>query len=206
VLGFKVRDDVEFEGMRWVSVSPPSQPDVQIVLEPAGADQGATPADRQAIEDIMAKGLLVRLVFVTDDCDATRRLGQVVVAIPAGLQRRIGDEFKKCLLALGRSLIQLSDRVDRPAPHSVPADRQVGVGPLWADARFRARRWCRPIDQLRVRPAECGRGATWPADPPDRSLRDASSGIEAVICTARMHASVMGDLTVRSANVALTPR
>jgi predicted enzyme related to lactoylglutathione lyase len=71
VLGFKMRDDVEFEGMRWVSVSPPSRPDVQIVLEPPGADRGASPADRQAIEDLMAKGLLGRLVFVTDDCDAT---------------------------------------------------------------------------------------------------------------------------------------
>jgi predicted enzyme related to lactoylglutathione lyase len=71
VLGFKVRDDVDFEGMRWVSVSPPSRPDVQIVLEPPGADRGASPADRQAIEDLMAKGLLGRLVFVTDDCDAT---------------------------------------------------------------------------------------------------------------------------------------
>ncbi|WP_326557838.1 VOC family protein [Micromonospora sp. NBC_01796] len=71
VLGFQVRDDVEFEGMRWVSVSAPSQPDVQIVLEPPGVHRGATPADQQAIRDLMANGLLGRLVFVTDDCDAT---------------------------------------------------------------------------------------------------------------------------------------
>lgn len=71
VLGFKVRDDLEFEGKRWVGVSPPSQPDVQIVLEPPGMHRGATAADRQAIADLMANGLLGRLVFVTDDCDAT---------------------------------------------------------------------------------------------------------------------------------------
>lgn len=71
LLGFTVRDDVEFEGRWWVSVSPPSQPDVQIVLEPPGLHRGATPADQQAIEDLMANGLLGRLVFVTDDCDAT---------------------------------------------------------------------------------------------------------------------------------------
>ncbi|WP_199434711.1 VOC family protein [Qaidamihabitans albus] len=70
VLGFEVRDDVQSEGVRWVSVSPPSQPDVQIVFEPPGVDRGASPADRQAIEDLMTKGLLGRLVFVTDDCDA----------------------------------------------------------------------------------------------------------------------------------------
>lgn len=71
VLGFEVHNDVEFEGMRWVRVGPLSQPDVQIFLKSPGADPGASPADRQAIEDLMAKGLLGRLVFVTDNCDAT---------------------------------------------------------------------------------------------------------------------------------------
>ncbi|MEO3785781.1 VOC family protein [Actinocorallia sp. B10E7] len=70
VLGFEVRDDVESEGMRRVSVGPPPQPDVQILLESPGMDPGVPPADRQAIEGLMAKGLLGRLVFVTDDCDA----------------------------------------------------------------------------------------------------------------------------------------
>jgi len=70
-LGFDVRDDVEFDGTRWTSVNPPSQPDVRIILEPSGAGRAVTPADRQAIEDLMAKGLLGRLAFVTDDCDAT---------------------------------------------------------------------------------------------------------------------------------------
>jgi predicted enzyme related to lactoylglutathione lyase len=71
VLGFTVRDDVEFRGRRRVSIGPPSQPDVQIVLEPPGTDPGVSPADRQAIEALMANGLLGRLVFVTDNCDAT---------------------------------------------------------------------------------------------------------------------------------------
>ena len=34
VLGLEVRNDVSFEGMRWVTVGSPSQPDVSIVLEP----------------------------------------------------------------------------------------------------------------------------------------------------------------------------
>jgi catechol 2,3-dioxygenase-like lactoylglutathione lyase family enzyme len=71
VLGFEVRDDAEFEGIRRVSVGLPSQPDVQIFLESAGAEQGASPADRQAIDDLMTRGLLGRLVFLTDDCDGT---------------------------------------------------------------------------------------------------------------------------------------
>ncbi|MGP3915864.1 VOC family protein [Nonomuraea sp. 10N515B] len=71
VLGFEIRDDVGTERMRRVSIGPPSQPEVQIVLTTPGADPGASPADRQAIADLMAKGLLGRLVFVTGNCDAT---------------------------------------------------------------------------------------------------------------------------------------
>ncbi|WP_327581471.1 VOC family protein [Nonomuraea sp. NBC_00507] len=71
VLGFEVRDDAGSEGMRRVSVGPPSQPEVQIVLTSPGADPGVSPADWRAIADLMAKGLLGRLVFVTGNCDAT---------------------------------------------------------------------------------------------------------------------------------------
>ncbi|NDL56500.1 VOC family protein [Phytoactinopolyspora mesophila] len=71
VLGFKVHDDVEFAGVRWASIGLPSQPDVRIILEPPGMHRGATAADRQAIADLTAHGLLGRLVFMTDDCDAT---------------------------------------------------------------------------------------------------------------------------------------
>ncbi|MEU0485146.1 VOC family protein [Streptosporangium sp. NPDC006013] len=55
VLGFEAHNDVEFERMRWVCVGPLSQPDVQIFLESPGADPGASPADRQAIGDLMAR-------------------------------------------------------------------------------------------------------------------------------------------------------
>ena len=39
-LGFEVRNDVSAYGMRWVTVGPPSQPDINIVLEPPAADPG----------------------------------------------------------------------------------------------------------------------------------------------------------------------
>jgi catechol 2,3-dioxygenase-like lactoylglutathione lyase family enzyme len=70
VLGLEVRNNVEFEGMRWVTVSPPSQPDVEIVLEP-GVRPNASAADKEAITDLMAKGMMPGVVFATDDCDAT---------------------------------------------------------------------------------------------------------------------------------------
>jgi catechol 2,3-dioxygenase-like lactoylglutathione lyase family enzyme len=71
VLGLEVRSDVSFEGMRWLSVGSPLQPGVQIVLEPPAADPAASPTDREAVSDLLAKGLLGRLVFETDNCDAT---------------------------------------------------------------------------------------------------------------------------------------
>ncbi len=71
VLGFEVRNDVGFEGMRWVTVGSPSQPDVDIVLEPAVADPNASDADKGAAAELLAKGLLRGVIFRTDDCDAT---------------------------------------------------------------------------------------------------------------------------------------
>jgi predicted enzyme related to lactoylglutathione lyase len=71
VLGLEVRNDVAFEGMRWVTVGAPSQPDVNIVLEPPLADPNASPADRQAMAELLAKGLLRAVIFTTDDVDGT---------------------------------------------------------------------------------------------------------------------------------------
>ncbi|WP_328448358.1 VOC family protein [Streptomyces sp. NBC_00386] len=69
VLGLEVRGDVGFEGMRWVTVGSPLQPDVEIVLEPPGADPDASPADKQAMAELLAKGMLRGVIFSTTDCD-----------------------------------------------------------------------------------------------------------------------------------------
>jgi predicted enzyme related to lactoylglutathione lyase len=71
VLGMEVRNDVGFEGMRWVTVGAPSQPGVEIVLEPPVADPNASSADKDAAAELLAKGLLRGVIFRTDDCDAT---------------------------------------------------------------------------------------------------------------------------------------
>jgi predicted enzyme related to lactoylglutathione lyase len=69
-LGLEVRNDVGYEGMRWVTVGSPAQPDVEIVLEPPLADPNAPSADREAMAEMLAKGQLRGVNFVTDDCDA----------------------------------------------------------------------------------------------------------------------------------------
>jgi predicted enzyme related to lactoylglutathione lyase len=68
-LGLEVRNDVSFEGMRWVTVGPPLQPEIDIVLEPPTATPNASPADREAAAQLLAKGLLRAVIFTTDDVD-----------------------------------------------------------------------------------------------------------------------------------------
>ncbi|MEU3984976.1 VOC family protein [Streptomyces sp. NPDC026672] len=85
-LGLEVRNDVGFEGMRWVTVGSPLQPDVEIVLEPPGMNPDASPADRQAVAELLAKGMLRGVIFTTEDCDTlytrVRESGGEVVQEP----------------------------------------------------------------------------------------------------------------------------
>lgn len=85
-LGLEVRNDVSYEGMRWVTVGAPSQPDVSIVLEPPSCDPNASPADRQAAAELMAKGLLHGVNLATEDCDKAferiREAGAEVIQEP----------------------------------------------------------------------------------------------------------------------------
>ncbi|MER5735714.1 MULTISPECIES: VOC family protein [unclassified Streptomyces] len=69
-LGLEVRKDVGYQGMRWVTVGSPAQPDVSVVLESPLADPAASEDDRRAVADLMRKGLLRAAIFGTDDCDA----------------------------------------------------------------------------------------------------------------------------------------
>lgn len=70
-LGLEVRNDVGYESMRWVTLGSPGNPDTEIVLETAAADPDTSPADRKAIEELVAKGLMRGVVFETKDLDAT---------------------------------------------------------------------------------------------------------------------------------------
>jgi catechol 2,3-dioxygenase-like lactoylglutathione lyase family enzyme len=70
-LGFEVRNDVGYNGMRWITVVPPSQPDIQILLAPPAPDPGTSPSDRAAISDLLAKGLLGWLALSTPDLEGT---------------------------------------------------------------------------------------------------------------------------------------
>jgi catechol 2,3-dioxygenase-like lactoylglutathione lyase family enzyme len=70
-LGFEVRNDVGFKGMRWITVGPPDQPGTSIVLHPPGATPGITDDERRTIAEMMAKGTFAGINLATRDLDDT---------------------------------------------------------------------------------------------------------------------------------------
>ncbi|MGD9891160.1 MAG: VOC family protein [Dehalococcoidia bacterium] len=71
LLGFEVRNDVGYEGMRWLTVGPADQPGTSIVLNPPFADPGVTEDERRTIAEMMAKGTYAGIVLATADLDGT---------------------------------------------------------------------------------------------------------------------------------------
>jgi catechol 2,3-dioxygenase-like lactoylglutathione lyase family enzyme len=68
-LGFEVRNDVGYQGMRWITVGPVGQPGTSIVLYPPGSDPGVTDKERRTITEMMAKGTFASIVLATPDVD-----------------------------------------------------------------------------------------------------------------------------------------
>ncbi len=71
ILGFEVRLDVGYGGMRWITVGPPEQPGTSIVLHPPAVDPGITDDERRTITEMMAKGTYATVVLASADIDAT---------------------------------------------------------------------------------------------------------------------------------------
>jgi catechol 2,3-dioxygenase-like lactoylglutathione lyase family enzyme len=70
-LGFEVRNDVGKGPMRWITVGPPGQPEVNIVLDPPASNPGITDDERRTISEMMAKGTFAMLMLATKDLDST---------------------------------------------------------------------------------------------------------------------------------------
>ena len=68
-LGFEVRNDVGYDGMRWITVGPVGQPGTSIVLHPPAADPGVTDDERRTIVEMMAKGTYATMLLATKDLD-----------------------------------------------------------------------------------------------------------------------------------------
>jgi uncharacterized glyoxalase superfamily protein PhnB len=70
-LGFEVRNDVGYKGLRWITVGPPGQPGTSIVLHPPGVDPGITDDERRTIVEMMAKGTYAGINLASKDLDET---------------------------------------------------------------------------------------------------------------------------------------
>ncbi|MHB1064579.1 MAG: VOC family protein, partial [Georgenia sp.] len=68
-LGFEVRNDVGYDGMRWITVGPPNQPGTSIVLHPPAVDPAITDDERRTVLELIAKGSYTSLTLATDDLD-----------------------------------------------------------------------------------------------------------------------------------------
>jgi catechol 2,3-dioxygenase-like lactoylglutathione lyase family enzyme len=82
-LGLELRNDVGREDFRWITVGAAAQPGVNIVITNY---LNGSPADRDAIAALVAKGALNGLHFRSDDLDATfeqvRAAGAEIVQEP----------------------------------------------------------------------------------------------------------------------------
>jgi catechol 2,3-dioxygenase-like lactoylglutathione lyase family enzyme len=67
-LGFEVRNDVGYGGMRWITVGLADQPGTSIVLEPPSPPGcGRTDDERRTIVEMMAKGTYAGINLATKD-------------------------------------------------------------------------------------------------------------------------------------------
>ncbi|HET6626835.1 MAG TPA: VOC family protein [Nocardioidaceae bacterium] len=71
ILGFEVRNDVGYQGMRWVTVGPVGQPGTSVVLYPPTATPGITDDERRTIAEMMAKGTFASILLATKDLEGT---------------------------------------------------------------------------------------------------------------------------------------
>ena len=69
-LGFEVRNDVGYKGMRWITVGLPGQ-SASVVLYPPAATPGLTDDERRTIAEMMAKGTFGQIILASNDLDAT---------------------------------------------------------------------------------------------------------------------------------------
>jgi catechol 2,3-dioxygenase-like lactoylglutathione lyase family enzyme len=67
-IGLELRNDVAREGFRWITLSPPAQPEVEIVVSDYLGD---APADRDTIASLITKGAMNGVVFTSSDLDTT---------------------------------------------------------------------------------------------------------------------------------------
>jgi catechol 2,3-dioxygenase-like lactoylglutathione lyase family enzyme len=88
-LGLELKNEVENDGFRWVTLSTRDQPEIETVLSQPHA--GRSQADGDALAAMLAKGELPGVLFRTDDLDAT--FEKVRAAGNAEILQEPADQF-----------------------------------------------------------------------------------------------------------------
>ncbi len=70
-LGFEVRTDARMGDFRWLTVSPKSQPELELVLMPVGPSPMMDADTAKLVREMVAKGVMGSGVLETDDVHAT---------------------------------------------------------------------------------------------------------------------------------------
>lgn len=88
VLGFATHTDVTNGDFRWVTLTTPTQPDIEITIHNyTGGGLPMSDSDGNHLHDLLAKGLLAALIFRCDDVDTlfehVRASGAEVLQEPA---------------------------------------------------------------------------------------------------------------------------
>ncbi|MDH4147431.1 MAG: VOC family protein, partial [Acidimicrobiia bacterium] len=88
-VGMEINQDVtlpELGGFRWLTVSPPGQPEVSVVLMPIPGPPMMDDATAAKVADVMALGYAGAIFLATDDCqrsyDELRGRGVEFVELP----------------------------------------------------------------------------------------------------------------------------
>src|SRR5436309_5565563 len=94
-LGFEVRNDVGYGGMRWITVGPAAQPGTSIVLSPPAVDPGLTDSERRTILELAGHS----------NRDDAKRDGKRASLFMAGVRRPLRGSLASSVLATVRPLL-----------------------------------------------------------------------------------------------------
>ena len=133
-LGFEVRKDVDYGGLRWITVGPPGQPETSIVLTPPAITPGITDEERRTLIEMMAKGTYGMIILASRD-------------LREGAGQRRGSDPGTDRPALRRARLRVPRSGRQPRAH------QPGVMRLRVALRCAARvpRAAWPCDRAAVR-------------------------------------------------------
>ena len=120
-LGFEVRHDQTLDsGFRWLTVGPPGQPDLDLVLMKPGPP-AMPPEAAEQIMALIAKGAMGSGVFGTDDCRGTyAELSEQGRRVPGGARR---------------ALLRHRGHVPRQLRQLVQPHATIGPKPDWPNGR-----------------------------------------------------------------------